>query len=60
MDTEKQTQCRRNDLRLTESVNARSDRVATRDANRVANQQRIAVRRALEWIRMLKAQLVFR
>ena len=33
---------------------------ATRDAYRVTNQQRMAVRRAIEWIRMSKAQLVFR
>ena len=32
----------------------------TRGAYRVANQQSSAVRRALEWIRMSKARLVFR
>ena len=35
-------------------------RAATRDAYRVAKQQRMAARRALEWIGMSKAQLVFR
>ena len=32
---------------------------ATHDAYRVANQKRMAARRALEWIGMSKAQLVF-
>ena len=35
-------------------------RAATRRAYRVTNQQSLAVRRALQWIRMWKAQLVFR
>ena len=35
-------------------------RAATRGAYRVANQQRMAARRALEWIRTSKAWLVFR
>ena len=35
-------------------------RVATHDAYRVANHQRMAARRTLEWIGMLKAWLVFR
>ena len=35
-------------------------RAATRGAYRVANQQRMAARRALEWIRTSKARLVFR
>ena len=55
MDTEKQRQRRCDDTRLTKSRNARS----TRGAYRVANQQRMAARRALEWIRTLKARLVF-
>jgi len=33
-------------------------RAVTRDAYKVANQQRMAARRALEWIGMLKARLV--
>ena len=49
MDTDKQRQCRRDDARLTES----QKRVATRGAFRVANQQRMAVRRALERIRLV-------
>ena len=59
MDSEKQRQHRHDDARLTESRNARSEQL-TRDAYRVANQYRMASRRALEWIRTLKAQLVFR
>ena len=35
-------------------------RAATRGAYRITNQQRMAVRRALEWIRTSKARLVFR
>jgi len=35
-------------------------RAATRDAYRVANQQRMVAKRALEWIGTSKAQLVFR
>jgi len=38
----------------------RQKRAATRDAYKVANKQRMAARRALEWIGMLKARLVFR
>ena len=38
----------------------RQKRAATHDAYRVANQQRIAARRALGWIGMSKSQLVFR
>jgi len=38
----------------------RQKRAATHGAYRVANQQSLAVRRALEWIRMSKARLVFR
>jgi len=64
MDTEKQRQRRRDDARLTESGNARSEQllvVPTESlTNRVANQQSLAVRRALEWIRTSKARLVFR
>ena len=51
MDTEKQRQRRRNDVRLTESRNARSEQLlVVPSAYRVANQQRMAARRALEWI----------
>ena len=42
MDTEKQRQRRRNDARLTESGNARSDQLNTCGAYRVANQQSLA------------------
>jgi len=38
----------------------RQKRAATRDAYRVSNQQRMAARRALEWIGTSKARLVFR
>jgi len=53
MDTEKQ---RRDNVRLTEQN--RQKQAATRDAYRVANQQRMAAKRALEWIRTSKAWLV--
>jgi len=42
MDTEKQRQCRRDDARLTESGNARSEQLNTRGAYRVTNQQSLA------------------
>ena len=42
MDTEKQRQRRRNDARLTESGNAKSEQLNTRSAYRVANQQSLA------------------
>jgi len=41
-DTEKQRQRRRNNARLTESGNARSEQLNTRAAYRVANQQSLA------------------
>jgi len=44
---------------MTDSGNARSEQL-THDGYRVANQQRMVARRALEWIGMSKAQLVFR
>jgi len=54
MDTEKQRQRRRDDARLTEGGNARSEQLNTRSAYRVANHQSLA------WIRTSKARLVFR
>ena len=42
MDTEKQRQRRRDDARLTESGNVRSEQLSSRDAYRVANQQSLA------------------
>ena len=42
MDTEKQKQHRRDDARLTESGNARSEQLNTRGAYRVANKQSLA------------------
>ena len=42
MDTEKQRQRRRDDVRLTEGGNARSEQLNTRSAYRVANQQSLA------------------
>ena len=42
MDTEKQRQRRRDNARLTESENARSEQLSTRGAYRVANQQSLA------------------
>ena len=49
METEKQRQRRCDDVRLTESGDARSEHSATQCAYRVAKQQRMAARRALEW-----------
>ena len=46
MDTEKQRQCRHDDARLTESRNAGSEQLRTRDAYHVTNQQRMATMRA--------------
>jgi len=48
MDTEKQKQRRYNDAMLTESGNARNEQLLVMPASR-----------ALEWIGMLKARLVF-
>jgi len=56
MDTEKQRQRRRDDAKLTESGNARSEQLLEMPTVL----QRIAARRALEWIGMSKTQLVFR
>jgi len=42
MDTEKQRQRRRDDARLTESGNARSEQLSTRGAYSVANEQSLA------------------
>ena len=42
MDTEKQRQRRHDDVRLTESGNARSEQLNTRGAYRVAKQQNLA------------------
>jgi len=47
MDTGKQRQPRCNDMRLTESGNARSKQLLVMPT--VANQQRMAARRALEY-----------
>ena len=54
MDTEKQRQCRRDDARLTESGNARSEQLLVVPTELLTN------RVWLEWIRTSKAQLVFR
>ena len=56
MDTKKQRQHRRDGMRLTES----QKRAATCGAYRVAIQERMDTRRALEWIGVSKAWLVFR
>ena len=61
MDTEKQRQRRRNDVRLIKSRNARSEQLLVVPIQyRVAFQQRMAARRALEWIRTSKARLVLK
>ena len=54
MDTEKQRQRRRDDVRLTESRNARSEQLLVVPTELLTN------RVWLEWIRTLKARLVFR
>jgi len=59
MDTEKQRQRRRDDARLTESGNARSEQLLVVPTESL-NQQRIDAWRALEWIGMAKTRLVFR
>ena len=49
--TEKQRQRRRNDVRLTESGNARSEHLLVVPSTyRLVNQQRMAAKGALEWI----------
>jgi len=57
MDIKKQRQCRHNDK--ADQEQKRQKRAATCDAYRITNQQRMAVRRALEWIGMSKGRLVF-
>jgi len=54
MDTEKQRQRRRDDASLTESRNARSEQLLVVPTESLTN------RVWLEWIRTLKARLVFR
>ena len=55
MDTEKQRQRRHDEARLTKSGNARSEQLlVVPSAYRVANQQRMAARGAVEWIRASK------
>ena len=54
MDTEKQRQRRRDDARLTESGNSRSEQLLVVPTESLTN------RVWLEWIRTSKARLVFR
>ena len=54
MDTEKQRQRRRDDMRLTESGNTSSEQLLVVPTESLTN------RVWLEWIRMSKAQLFFR
>ena len=54
MDTEKQRQRRHDDARLTERGNARSEQLLVVPTESLTN------RVWLEWIRTLKARLVFR
>ena len=58
MDNEKQRQCRRDDVRLTESGNARSEQLLVVPTESLTNREWL--RRSLEWIGMPKACLVFR
>ena len=55
MDTEKQRQHRHDDAKLE-----RQNRAATCGAYGVSDQQRMAARRTLEWIRASEARLIFR
>ena len=64
MDTQKQRQRRRDDARLIESGNARSEQLNTRGAYRVANQQSLAClsgseRRSPGWFLDMKYQTCF-
>ena len=59
MDTKKQRQSRCDDMRLTESRNAKSEQIATCDAYRATNQLRMAARGALEWIGMFEGPAGF-
>jgi len=55
MDTEKQRQHRHDDTRLTESGNSRSEQLLVVPTELLTNRECWAARRALEWIRTLKA-----
>ena len=57
MDTKKQRQCRRDDMRLTESGNASFSWYLQ---SRYPTENDMAASRALEWIGASKARLVFR
>ena len=59
MDTEKQRQHRHYDVSLTESGNTRSEQLIMIPTESLTN-QRMAARRALEWIGKSKARPVFR
>ena len=56
MDTEKQRQRRRDDARLTESGNTRSEQLLVVPTESLTNK----VWLEFEWIRMSKARLAFR
>jgi len=60
VDTEKQRQRRCDNARLIESRNARSEQLLVVSTESLTNREIMAARRALEWIRTLKARLVFR
>jgi len=59
MDTEKQRQRRCDDVRLTESGNARTEQLLVVLKELLTNREWHA-RKALEWIRASEARLVFR
>ena len=59
MDTEKQRQRRRDNARLIESRNARSEQLLVVSTESLSNREIMAARRALEWIRTSKAWLFF-
>jgi len=54
MDTEKQRQRRRDDVRLTESGNARSKHLLVMPTELLTYREIRAARRALEWIRRIR------
>jgi len=55
MDSEKWSQCRHDDARLTESGNARSEQLLVMPTESPTNRECRAAKRALEWIRTSKA-----
>ena len=57
-DTEKHRQCRCNEMRPTESTNARSEQLLV-IPTKPPTENAMAAGRALEWVRMFEAQVGF-